>query len=355
MQALRQPITFLVIGLLLVHGLAWSSRTLGPTDGGKQWAKERALIELAEAPGAWEGAEAIVLGNSHAGSIDLAAMGLDGHHLNRAGGDLLETERTLALWLPRAADLEWVLVSLSYFSFAYDNAASPATVRNRIAFYDNNAQARPVAGDLQNFALGQLQPLFPSLYLLRGDAWEGVARGAAARLRGVGVPLPAPADDAGDVGDGPAMEDPIALAAGACAHPSPSRLASHARIRIDTYGDYLQAMLASDPAIPARAEAAIRSIVRQARAAGAQPVFVTPPYSGAYRDAFAAALPETLADFRARRARLAAETGARMIDFSTAGPPLNDPSAFRDSDHLNPCGAAAFGPILAEALLGGPD
>jgi hypothetical protein len=348
----------------MAHGLAWLSRTLGPTDGGRQWAKERALIKLAEAPGAWEGVQAIVLGNSHAGSIDPAAMGLRGLHLNRAGGDLFETERALATWLPRAPNLKWVLVSLSYFSFGYDNAASPATVRNRIAFYDNNANARPVEGDLQNFALGRLQPLFPSLYLLRGDAWEGVGRGAAGRFRHrvplteiEGIEVEAVEDLAVEdlIEFGAVQDGPESIVAGACDPRSPSDLAAHAGIRITTYGDYLEAMLASDPAIPQRAEAAIRSIVRQARAAGAEAVFVTPPYSRAYREAFAAALPGTLADFHARRERLATETGARMLDRSDALSPADDPAAFRDSDHLNPCGAADFGRLLAEDLaVSGP-
>ncbi|HZW03606.1 MAG TPA: hypothetical protein VFF68_06755, partial [Anaerolineaceae bacterium] len=162
------------LGLVaLVHALAALATTLAPDFNTRFLQLDQAHMAaiLADA----ERIDALALGNSHAGSLHLGALGYaNGYRFPRADGDLFETRALVRYLAPRLPNVEVVLIPVSYFSFLEENTAAAEVAVRREHLYAALPAWRFAPGDLEPFLLGKSHVYLPVARLVRADNWEGV-------------------------------------------------------------------------------------------------------------------------------------------------------------------------------------
>jgi len=314
---------------LLVHALAYLATTLAP-DGNTRFLQ----ADLAHLRRLEQGAariEALALGNSHTGALDMAALGFEhGYRFARADGDLFETRYYLEQLLPRLPRAGVVFVPLSYFSFESDNALSVEVELRRAHLYASVGSWRFLEGDFLNLLRGKSQVYFPVLSLVREDNWEGVFYAL----------LGQPAEQKGF----------IEVEAGDCSSLTPEQMQASVENRVAKYRRLTGEMRRKNPALAEENYANVVAIQQLGLSLGRRVVFFTPPYLQAYSDHYRAQDGETLAAMRALVERLVREEDLEYYDFSQSPHFTHAPELYKDSDHLNACGMQQFSRLFRETL-----
>ena len=281
-----------------------------------------------------------VFGNSHSGCVQLGVMGWSGVKLGEGGQDMFEVAHKIARLAPRLPALETVLVSMSYHSFFYDNAAySKGGVNTREGKRIDMYAQLPfsptwIPGDFDSWLKGVLSPIITE------DHWKGILEGQR------------PAATAGmspdDEGATPkSLADVRAAAAKYAGKNTRASLAKSAAAESRLFEAVIANMAARSPDIPARALRAALEFSGALERRGVRVVFFTPPYS---RDYVARCDPAMKAQMYAAMERIVAETGAEYLDFSRDPEFADATNVFLNSDHLNLIGARLFSVRLEERL-----
>jgi hypothetical protein len=114
----------------------------------------------------------IILGSSHAGAIRPCEAGFNKcKYFNRGGSDLFEACYQGVEFINKA-DIETVFMSISYFSFNYDNdyedkKGERPRREKRILLYASYPGLRLIRKDYDNLIIGKLSPF------IRDDYWAG--------------------------------------------------------------------------------------------------------------------------------------------------------------------------------------
>lgn len=327
---------FVVTGCLIGHGVAAAADRLDPPKN--FWRFERQGLRALSKSEVLEEVQALGVGNSHAAALDLSRLDMPGRSIVRAGGDILETSRSIQHWAPKMPKLRTVYFAASYFLLGVDNGASAVDRQNRIMYYAINPTLRPLRDDLANFALGKAQIAFPHVQIVRGDAWQTPLMSAVAsdrwRSRATRAADPDGSDPAADA------------AAEPCRGMGRRALVDQATARVVEYETRVRARrpgLSQDLYDELARLAGVLS-ERQIRL-----VFVTPPYFQHYNLEFGRRMPDVLSEFRSAMRRLVAEHAVEYRDFGADQRWSLDERNFSDSDHLNECGIRSFlGSLVSE-------
>lgn len=326
------PFIFLLGAFLLVHALAFIADRYAPDSSTRFLQADRQHVAniLASA----DHLDALALGSSHTGSLQMPALGYpSGYRYARADGDLFETRYLLEALVPRLARLETVLLPISYFSFSTDNSLSAEVEVRRAHLYASLPSWRFRQGDLEDWLAGLSHAYFPILRLPRSDNWESVFYALLGRP--------------------PEVKGFVEVAPGDCSFLPPAELDASVDNRVDKYMRLTQEMNAGRPELEQEAYAAAAGMVRLLRERGIRVVLFTPPYWQGYSESYAARDPQTVARMAANLQRLQQELGVEYYDFSTDPEFATDPTLFKDSDHLNSCGAERFSAKFRQRLAAG--
>lgn len=326
-------VAFLAVGLGLLHALAYVSVVVAPDltarDHHDYEQQVRRLLDRAES------VTALSVGSSHSRALDFAAMGEAGFHLWRGGGDLFEAVYLARTMAPRLPALETVYVSVSYFSFAVDNATDDERAVRRRQLYFSVPAHEWIPGDVDNFLRGKARRVVPVEAIVRPDHWRGVIDRVLSRPQ---VASPLPRDRFGQIADARYRR---------CTSLPRDELREHARSRGERHVRLTDEMTSIRPDVERRAEEALNRLVADMHQRGVHVVLYTPPYSRPYNEQVADRLKRRS---RAVAARVARSAGAQFVDFSEDDGFTDDPALFMNSDHLNRCGARLFSRALRDAV-----
>ena len=341
----------------------------------------------------------IVVGASHGKGVDLEELGVRGQNLSHNGQDLFEMAYIARSAANRAPQLETVIVTLSYFSFALDNGATEARgVRNRIGrrieMYAAFPRAAFVPGDHAEFVKGLLYPIVTRDHFQRGfernlrrllrafsnrptRAKRSNARAAdSGRADDTdrssadddaddeGLDEPEPTDDAeakpeaeplvsghaeGEPDVAPDAESKRERPAFAKRHTVKNEAwyARHAAGRCRQYTNLMDNSHAHHPELERDAYRELLGLVQDLEAKHVSVVLLTPPYLPAYSSCFDARM-QRLTRINGRKVMQA--THARYFDLSSEESITSRPGLFIDSDHLRPHGKALLARKLADLL-----
>lgn len=319
-----------VLGMfVIVHALAYVADTYAPDSSTLFLQTDRRHVEniLADA----REIDALAVGSSHAGSVQMPELGYrSGYRFPRADGDLFETQILLRYLAPRLPKMKVVLVPISYFSFLEENSSAAEVEIRRAHLYASLPSWQVIPGDYKAFLVGKSHTYFPVARLIREDNWEGVFRA----LLGRGEP----------------PEGFVEVAPGDCSWLTPGQLAASAENRVDKYTRLAAEMSARHPGLAEDAYAALAEMTRDLLRRGIRPIYFTPPYWDGYNDLYQARDPQAIALMRSQIERLQREFGVAYYDYAQDAQFSQRPELFKDSDHLNSCGAALFSEELSRRI-----
>jgi hypothetical protein len=266
--------------------------------------------------------EILLLGNSHI-TYGIATRMLPGtaHVLGLHWNDVFEVQHQVRVLLPRLPRLHTAIISLSYFSFHWDNAAGDDDyyLNSRRLFYAEERMGRWIPGDFRNYVTAQ------SYWLARPDHWYNV-------LDGIRHEEEEEKDDEEAVPAGLARED----------------LDRDAEMRLERIIRSTAVMEERRRDLQRETYEAVVGTIRLLQDQGVQVVFVTPPLYQPYL----AGLEATRfpAEMRALASRLVDEHGVVWIDAgeSEFQAPAN---LFMDADHLNLRGRVRFTRWLLDQVV----
>jgi hypothetical protein len=264
-------------------------------------------------------AKVLIFGNSHALDIVPEYGGFRGTNFGRGGQDLFELAHTARYVLPRARQAKTVLIAISYFSFALDNAAYlkggvQTHIGRRLHTYSAFPRFDFIAGDTGPYLKGLLYPLVTS------DHWAQVFTGAPA------VELE---DD---------EEEKVVRRSAAQLGPITKR-------RVRSYVSMMNNMKGNNPEVAEQTYATLRGLIEELQARGVTVALFTAPYWKAYNRQFPKKYRQQLAE-NARE--LCKVTGVRYYDFSDDAKFSAAPEIFANADHLNVDGKRIFSKTIAE-------
>lgn len=329
-QRLFRTLLFTAGLLAALRLAAFCATTLAPLEStayGRQ--DRRRVTDLLRDPSQ---VETLVLGNSHAGAIDAATLGPSAQVLPRGYGDIFEMRLYAAALLPRLSRVEHLYITISPFTLDWDNAADEALKIRRIHAYSALPSWTFRKGDAFSLMVGKVDPWIGVTQVLRGDSWKGVLLGALGRQGSV---------DAGLRSDAAAVSTALS-AVDNCPHRSDADLDRHARRRAQEVATTVAAMAAQRLGIRSTALSALDDIIAMAQEQGVAVTLFTPPYWRRYATELGRQLPSLVSDNGADLRRISARWHVPYLDHSADSRFVDDASAFSDSDHLNPCGAAGF-------------
>jgi hypothetical protein len=106
----------------------------------------------------------VVVGASHGEGVDLERVGVEGQNFSHGGQDLFEMVYIARSVVQQAPALETVIIVLSYFTFALDNAAYERRgvtdrIGRRIEMYSAFPRLAFIPGDHAEYAKGLLYPI----------------------------------------------------------------------------------------------------------------------------------------------------------------------------------------------------
>lgn len=324
-RTLRDILVFAAVPAALAAALAAVSDSVAPVYPAMKAAHDQ-LRQHGSATAA------VSVGNSHADAIDFEALGVQGVQLGRGGADVFESRYVMARAFAAAPAVELVLFAVPIGGLAINNAVAvtPDRPDRRRELYARAGGWRWIPGDFPHFVAGR------TARITRADHWKRVVRRLAGLAFGAGIGA-GPAAAADDADDATAAVDSAALDA-------------HAEQRVASSLELADGMLALDPGIPARAEAALRAAALSARQHGVTLVFYTAPLAPGYL----ARLPhDTRARFHATLHDIAAgQPCALYLDFSDHPDFQAEPAFFSNSDHLKAAGARHFSRLLRDRIAG---
>jgi hypothetical protein len=259
--------------------------------------------------------EIMLLGNSHIRyGIEPALLPGVTRVIGLHWNDLFEVRHQVQTLLPRAPRLRTVIISVSYYSFHWDNALGDDDyyLSSRKLFYAEQPRSRWIPGDFRNFALAQ------TYWLARPDHWYNVIRGLRHGI------------------EWESGENPIRTVA---------ELEQDAQRRIDDFTRSMAVMLEQREDLVDRTYAALAETIGLLKDHGVDVLLVTPPHYEGYH--------ELLRDLPVRlempylAQRIAEEHGIIWVDAGNNGLSFES-HLFRDSDHLNQEGRQIFTQWLSE-------
>lgn len=284
--------------------------------------------------------EAVVWGSSHAESVDLDIMGLKGENLFFVAQDLFEIEYKVRALAPKLPKLRTALVSISYFSFHFDNRISLKGKRDRgairVQMYATYPKTLPwIAGDSGRFALGLLYPLVTT------DHWRRVVS-----PKPLSPPTPPrsvpPRPEVRTLAAAGDDLDALAVSPSWAAY-----LRRHAEERCTSYGPLIENMLRRHPRLTTDALEAATRFVTFLQKRGVRVVLFTPPFYREYNRLFE---DEWQDDMRDAVSELEARTGVEYHDFSRDPEFERSPQFFKNADHLSEPAAALFSLKLKRSM-----
>jgi hypothetical protein len=289
----------------------------------------------------------LLLGASHGRGLVLKDAGLDGIDLVHDGQDLFEMAYIARSVKAKAPKLDTVLITLSYFSFVSDNAAYLANgvqtrIGLRIALYRGFGRLAFIRGDAPHYAKALLSPVItPDHYR---QVFQRIPDELAATV------LDDEHVDEAEL-DG---EDEAAVERKArrriARRSIPRYFARHAQGRCRFYTRLTRVMQRNHPGLVRETKELMLNLTRELEADSVRVVFFTPPYLRRYSECFD---PRQQKLTRDTGRWLERSTHARYFDFSNEASFVDNERYFRDSDHLNNSGKAAFSKLFAATLAKG--
>jgi hypothetical protein len=269
----------------------------------------------------------IVFGSSHGYNVDVEAAGFDGVNMSHGGQDVFEQVYMAREVKRTAPNLELVVFTLSYFSFVFDNAAyfsSGAHTRagRRVSMYATFPSFRFIRGDGTSWVKGMLSPV------VTPDHWKRLV-----------WPTETKESETEEELQRAAKRYDVAA--------SEEFLAFHAKKRCRQYARLMKKMVASRRGLAEDAFETLRDAAKELEATGVRVVLLTTPYYEAYNACYDAKRQRLTRRFAKR---IAHETGAEYIDAGSEPAFANNREYFRNSDHMNASGSAAFSRWLGRQL-----
>jgi hypothetical protein len=259
--------------------------------------------------------EILLLGNSHIRyGIEPALLPGVTRVIGLHWNDLFEVRHQVQMLVPRAPRLRTVIISVSYYSFHWDNALGDDDyyLSSRKLFYAEQPAGGWIPGDFRNFALAQ------TYWLARPDHWYNVMRGLRHGI------------------EWESGENPIRTV---------DELEHDAQRRVDNFTRSMVLMLERREDLVDRTYAALAETIRLLKDHEVDVLLVTPPHHEAYHDRIRD-LPARL-EMRQLAQRIAEEQGIIWVD-AGQNELSSESHLFRDSDHLNPEGRQIFTRWLLE-------
>lgn len=323
---------FVLVGIVIVHLLAYVANTFAP-DGNTRFLQfdRKHVAQILRSS---QKIEALAVGNSHAGALNLKALGYDtGYRFPRPDADLFEVQYYLEDLMPKLPRVEVVFIPISYFAFHEDNAASEEVTIRRSHMYATLSTWRFLEGDLVRFIDGKTRTVFPIMSIVRADNWEEVVYAM--------------------MGQQPEEEDFIEVAEDDCTSLDDDTMAASIANRVEKHTRITAEVGVKNPDVTSDTYKTVIEIHRYLQDRGVRAVFFTPPYFKGYTEHYQATDPETIALMRQAMVALQREYGIEYYDFSTDEDFVFDKTLFRDSDHLNGCGAKLFSEKFRQILMNG--
>jgi hypothetical protein len=326
---------------------------------------------------------AIVVGASHGKGVRLTRAGLTGQNFSHDGQDLFEMLYIARTLRQRVHRIDTVLITLSYFSFAFDNAVyekrgAHNRIGKRIDMYSAFPRLGFLRGDADEYAKGLFYPVvtrdhFRAGFHLLGNRLRRLFSSPAASRRArheasdepepsaepsAAASIAAPGSEpepegeeaAGngveDEGDAEAAE-PRARRRRPRINKTDAWYAEHAHSRCSSYSGLMRNMRTLHPELEEDSYRALHDFAEDFEHDGIDVVLFTPPYHAAYNQCFDRRMQKLTRD-NARR--IARETGARYLDFSSTPEFVANQELFIDSDHLRPGGKSVFSRLLGKAM-----
>lgn len=322
-------VVFLLGFFLIVNLLATIAQSVDP-DGKTQFLtvdKERVSVLLTNA----NKAEAVVVGNSHGDDIILSYVNYDeGYQLSRAWGDLFEIEYYLYYFVPRLPNLKVVFIPVSYFTFSWDNASVENLTIRRKNMYSTVPSWRFVEGDMVNFINGRFNELIPISTIVREDNWKGVFYHLLDRSTDT-EPIKANSDD--------------------CFSPQIEDLVHQGEQRAQQQVEIGNEISSKRPTVQQDAFEKASEIIEYLQGRGIRVIFFTPPYYEAYTTAYQRINPQAIPTLYETMQKLQQLYSVEYYDFSTSPDFVGNHQLFKDSDHLNFCGAQRFSTSLEHQMI----
>jgi len=274
----------------------------------------------------------LLLGTSHGYDLNLKEAGLSGVDMTHGGQDLFEMAFMARTVKERSRRLDTVIISLSYFSFSFDNSAYTldgvkTRIGRRITLYTDFRRMAFIPGDGAEFLKGMLYPVVTL------DHYQLGFQTLLARLTpGASVP------------GAPSASQPP---------PSPVKrkprdwYVRHAQRRCKSFGEFASNMAEHHPGLAEDSFNSTLELVRELQAASVRVIFFTPPYTTGYNECFEQTYVKQAIE---GGHRLQSLTGAPYFDFSHDPDFVENIRLFEDSDHLNDEGRKRFSRRFKEAL-----
>ncbi len=327
-------------------------------------------------------AEVVLLGSSHALCVSFDELGIKegtGYSISALGSDMFEIAyhvRTAVLPTP---NLKTVLVSMSYFSFLYDHGAFRKNGKNDMAGKRREMYASYPAwgflpGDLAYYIEGKLYPVITE------DHWEKVftqenlltnlitgvdtllgkvkrvagrklkeySTGSSTLAQSIPKDLLQPRETKeAENKNGMEKDKVVKKAASSKKIRTKEWLTEDARVNCKIILENIKNVSKNHPGLYNDSYACTVSWIKKLKKRNVRIVFFTPPYWKKYNDMF---YGESRAVMIQTMRRLVSQYGVEYYNFSTDEEFVNDPTLFKDSNHLNKDGSTKFCAKLKAAM-----
>jgi len=312
---------------------------------------------------------AMVVGASHGEGLELDKLEVPGENFSHGGQDLFEMAYIARSVQRKAPDLRTLFVAVSYFSFAFDNAASEKhgtqdRIGRRIQMYSAFPRAAFIPGDGAQFLKGVLYPVVTRDHFQAGFSKLG------ARLLSSFVSTASAATNTGQAQAEADEEPPEAAADDVATEPAPESdsppvpertprrkprkklnkddawYRGHARGRCRNYSELMRRMQSGHAGLESDTYRELLELAREFEQKNIDVVFFTPPYLPAYNECFDARMQRLMRD---NLASITRATHARYFDFSNSPDINSHQGLFVDSDHLRDNGKLRFSHLLGRA------
>lgn len=320
---IKNSFLFLLIGFFIFGGLFF----VGKTNFKKYEKFEKRIIRIIKT----KRKATLVFGSSHASSIRLELLGLKpGWNLAGAGADLFEVDYEVRTLVSKMKNIKTVFISMSYFSFLYDNAAyidengQYSRAEKRSELYAIYPSWRFIKGDFKNYIFGKLYPIFTE------DHWETVFTNLFGNKRIKKKKRRRPKKEL----------DIIAKI----------ELLNRAENRQGKNGiadTKIEIMKQNHPDLEKHTYKLLTDLIVHLKENNIRIIFFTPPYWKAYNDSYPLRYKEVMYN---NMDKILKQFNVEYYNFSESEFFQKRPELFHNSDHLNKEGFAVFNPMLKAAM-----
>lgn len=276
--------------------------------------------------------DSLVLGNSHAKSVLLNTMGVGGENLASDAQDLFEVDYKTREVATRIPSLKTVYISVSYFSFLFDNGSfyqKGNTSRSwlRVMMYaECPFSIRFISGDFLNYIKGMLFPLITADHFENGFRNIGKDGLSLKKKRARKI-------------EAETLSDVRKTVREATSILSKAQLDRMSLQRCGTIRSIVANMQKHRPSLSQETLEVTRRIVRALQTRKIKVVFFTPPYYQMYNRCIPSTWKKQMLE---NMTLIQVETGARYFDFSAHPEFTGTEKLFMNSDHLNHLGSRLF-------------